>query len=204
MATTEYKKGPLARIVFENLITPGEKTDKKTKKPVPYYDCSLAWPKGSDISALTALVTEAAVAEWGEKARDLLKAGAIKNPFLDGDGPQAVSKKNGERYAGYEGTTFVRCGTYQRPKMMTAAMLPVETREELYRGCYVFPVLNAYTWTHETNGRGVSIGLSMVQVVKHGERLGGSGGGNPDDFFEKIEDEGPAPQSSDGAASLFG
>lgn len=207
MASTESIKCPEGRIVFENLLQPGEKTSSKSDKPVPYWDVTVAWPKSTDIAALRKLVVDAATAEWGDKAVEQLKNGTIKSPLLDGDGPQACNKTTGDRYNGYEGTWFVRAGTYQKPKMFTKNMDPVTERDELYKGVHVYPVLNAYTWAHPTNGRGVSIGLSMVQVLGRGERLGGSGGGDPSQFFEKIADEGEAPaaaKAGDGAAALFG
>lgn len=196
MANTEPQRSPLARIAFVNLLKPGERLDSKTKQMAEHYNCNLLWPKSEDLSVLRKMVVEAAVAEWGDKAKELLNNGAIRNPFLDGDGPQAVSKKTGERYAGFAGTTFARVGSKQRPKMVTRRMEPVTTSEELYPGCYVYAVLNAYTWSTDT-GRGVSLGLSMIQVVKDGERLGGGGGGDPDKFFEKIDDEPDGPTSGD-------
>jgi hypothetical protein len=46
----------------------------------------------------------------------------------------------------------------------------------------------------------------MAQKVKEGESLGGGGAGSPDQYFEKIEDEGEAPaetKAGAGAAGLF-
>ena len=197
MANTDSIRAPLARLAFVNLLKPGERFNRKSKKNAEYYNCNLLWPKSQDLTELRKLVVEAAVAEWGEKAKELLNSEVIHNPFLDGDGKNAVNKKTGERYAGYKGTTFVRVGSYQRPKMVTKKLEPVTSSDELYSGCYVYAVLNAYTWTDDQGGRGVSLGLNMIQVVKDGERLGGGGGGDPDKFFEKIDDEPDGPTSGD-------
>ena len=68
-------------------------------------------------------------------------------------------------------------------------------------------MLNAYTWDHPKNGRGVSFGISMFQKLQEGERLGGSGGVDTDKFFESVADEGPVPEDATtgaGASGLFG
>lgn len=204
MARSEDIKTPLARLSFVNLLTPGKKINGKTKKEVDDYNCNLLFPKDIDLSALKKAAVDCAVSEWGDKAKQMIADGIIKSPFLDGDGKEALNKKTGDRYEGFAGTTFLRVGTQQRPKLVNKRVEPIVDKEELYSGCYAYAVINAFTWTNDQNGRGVSFGLSMVQVVKDGDRLGGGAGGDPESFFEKIADEGPATKSSDGAASLFG
>ena len=182
MASSENIKAPEARLAFCNLIEPDKKTNQKTNKEVDYWSTSLLFLKTIDLSTLKKLAGDIAKEEWGDKAAAGIASGTIKSPFLDGDGPQGVSKKTDQRYDGFAGTTFLRVGSFQRPKMVTRAMLPVTSDDELYAGCYVVPVLNAYTWTHPTNGRGISFGLAMLQVVRDGEKLGGRGAsGKPED-----------------------
>ncbi len=207
MANTENEKAPLARVLFaKNLLNPGKKIKAKDKKEYDYWDVTFGWPKDSDMTVLRKMVTEAAVAEWGEKARDWLKNGTIKTPFLDGDGPQAVSKKTGDRYAGYEGLWFVRTGSYLKPGVFDRSAHPTDDPKVAYAGAYAYPVLNAYTWIDDKAGKGVTFGLSLVQFVKDGERLGGGGGqADPNKFFEKIDDEpdGPSGDKPKDAGGLF-
>ena len=76
----------------------------------------------------------------------------------------------------------------------------------MYSGCYVYAVVNAFTWENKEKGKGISFGLSMAQFVKDGENLGG-GGADPEEFFEVIPDTGDAPASTKsgaGAGGLFG
>ncbi|MFY9294474.1 MAG: ssDNA-binding protein [Methylorubrum rhodinum] len=190
-----------------NLLKPGKKIKAKDKKEYDYWDVTFGWPKDADLTVLRNMVTEAAVAEWGEKARDWLKNGTIKTPFLDGDGPQGVSKKTGERYGGYEGHWFVRTGSYQKPGVFDRAAHPTDDPQVAYAGAYAYPVLNAYTWVDDKAGKGVTFGLSLVQFVKDGERLGGGAAqADPSKFFESIPDEGGAPAAAkegQGAAALF-
>lgn len=199
-ARSENIKTPLARLSFPNLLKPRKRDDGSEQ-----YGCTLLFPKSTDLSELKAAAAECAIKEWGDKATQLVKDGVIKTPFLDGDGPQAVSKKTGQRHGGHEGQTFIRVSSTQKPKVVDKRVLPITDEDDIYPGCYVYAVINAYAWEHPTNGRGVSFGLQMVQFAKDGDRLGG-GGADPDKFFDKIEDEGAAPaetKTGAGAAGMF-
>jgi hypothetical protein len=179
-------KTPLARLAYPNLLKPQKMEDGKEK-----YNCTLLFPKSADLKVLKDAVLETAERAWPGKARDMLKNGLIKNPFLDGDGPQGLSKKSGARHAGFEGTQFIRCSSTIKPKLVNRKVEPVISEDEIYPGCYAYAVINAFTWEDPRNGRGVSFGISMLQVAKDGERLGG-GGGDPSQHFEAIPDDGQA------------
>lgn len=204
MARSKDVKTPLARIAFaNNLFTPQE-----SKSGRKQWGCSLLFPKGSDIKVLQDAAVDAAVQEWGDKAIAMIKDGLIKSPFLDGDGKQGKNKKTGEPHAGFPGNVFIRVvsGEEYRPKLVNKRVLPITDKDELYSGCYVYAVVNAFTWENDEQGKGISFGVSMVQFVKDGERLGGAGS-NPESYFEAIEDEGEAPaetKTGSGAAGLFG
>ena len=205
MARSADLKTPLARLAFANGLFDLQTTQSGKKQ----WNCSLLFPKGADISSLKNLALEAAKEEWGDKAVQMIKDEIIKSPFLDGDGKQGKSKKTGEPHEGFPGTTFIRCtsGEDYRPKLVNQKVLPITSKDELYSGCYVFAVVNAFTWDTKENGKGITFGISMLQKVKDGDRLGGGGGGNPDEHFEKIDDEGDAPAETKqgaGAAGLFG
>jgi hypothetical protein len=204
MARSEDLKTPLARLSFPNLLKPQVSTNDAGQK-VEKYNCVLLFPKTTDIGALKQAAAKAIEEAWGDKGLQMLKSGLIKSPFLDGDGPQGLSKKSGERHAGYEGTTFIRCATTLKPKVVDKKVQPVISEDEVYAGCYVYAVINAYTWDNPKNGKGVSFGVNMVQVAKDGERLGG-GGLDPSAHFEAIpEDNAPAGGSAvNSAADMFG
>jgi hypothetical protein len=196
-ARSEDMKTPLARLSFPNLFKPQTK-DNGTES----YNAVLLFPKSTDLSQLKAAAGKCATDEWGDKAAKMIADGVLKVPFLDGDGPQGMSKKSGERHAGYAGHTFIRVASNQQPKVVTAKMLPA-TPDDVYAGCYVYAVVNAYAWEHPTNGRGISFGLSLMQVARDGERLGG-GGADPDKHFQVIPDEGEAPAETKGGAGAAG
>ncbi len=208
MARSEDLKTPECIVAFaHNLFEPQERDNGKKQ-----FGCSLLFKKGTDLSALQNLALEAAVAEWGDKAIQWIKDEVIKNPFLDGDGKQAVSKKTGERHAGFAGHTFIRCiaGEDFKPKVFDRKRNPVMEKGEVPSGSKGFAVVNAFTWENKENGKGISFGISMVQITKKAEGdevLGGGGGPDPDKWLDKIEDEGEAPASTKsgaGAGGLFG
>ena len=205
MARSEDTKTPRATIAFsQNLF--------EIREGFKGYGCTLLFKKGTDISALEKAALDAAVAEWGDKAKDMLKNELIKSPFLDGDGKQGRSKETGEPHKGFPGTTFIRCtsGADFKPKVFDRKRNPVFEKDDVRSGSEVIAVVNAYTWENKENGKGISFGVSLVQVVKNAEGdeiLGGTGGPDPDKFLETIEDDDtPAGDTSkgDGAAGLFG
>lgn len=195
----------LGRFAFTNGLFELQTTQSGKKQ----WNLTVLFPKTLDISALHNLALEAAKEEWGDKAVGMIQSGIIKSPFLDGDGPQGKNKKNGEPHKGFPGHTFIRMasGEDYRPKLLNGKMLPITGKDELKSGDYGYVVLNAYTWETKEQGKGISFGFSYVLKAKDGESLGGGGAGSPDQFFEKIEDEGEAPaetKSGAGAGGLFG
>lgn len=205
MARSRDLKGPEARLAFAQGLFELQTTQSGKKQ----WNCTLLWPKIVDLAALKTLAVEAAVEEWGDKAKQMIADGLIKSPFLDGDGPQGKSKKTGEPHAGFPGHTFIRVqsGEDYRPKLVNQKVLPITDKSEFYSGCYGYAVVNAFTWENRENGRGISFGISMAQKAKDGDSLGGGGGGDPEEYFEKIDDEGDAPEETKagaGAGGLFG
>jgi hypothetical protein len=207
MARSEDAKTPLAIVSFTRDLFEARERDNGSKG----YGCTLLFPKTTDISALQNLALAAAVDEWGAKAKDMIKNEVIKSPFLDGDGKQGINKKTGERNKGYAGHTFIRCtsGADYKPKVFDKRRNPVMEMEGCPSGSHVYAVVNAYTWENEKNGKGISFGISLVQVAKVAqgdEVLGGGGGPDPDKWLETIDDEGDAPagtKSGEGAGGLF-
>jgi hypothetical protein len=205
MSRSEDMKTPLARLAFADGLFKLQTTQSGKKQ----WNCTLLFPKSADISALHQLALDAAKAEWGEKAVQMVKDGIIKSPFLDGDGKQGKSKKTGEPHAGFPGHTFIRCtsGEEYRPKLVNQKVQPITSKDELKSGDYGYAVVNAFTWENRENGKGITFGIGMFQKAKDGETLGGGGGLDVDKWAEKIEDEGEAPETTKagaGAAGLFG
>ncbi len=198
-------KTPLVRLSFTNDLFEPRAKDNGGKQ----YGCTLLIPKNTDLKPFQDAMLEAAQAEWGDKAIQWAKDGLIKNPLLDGDGKQGLSKKTGERHEGYAGNWFIRCtsGEKFKPKVVDKNRNLIVEAADCPSGYYGYAVISAYTWENKENGKGVTFGISMVQVAKEGEKLAGNGGGNPEDHFDVIADEGAAPaetKTGKGAGGLFG
>lgn len=186
-------------------------------KPKDNGDLQFQWtllvPKTDEVTVniLRKKIEEAAVGQHGrEKAAKMIKEGILKSPLLDGDGPQGVSKKTGERNPGFAGHWFLRCTA--TPKVPPQAVIArggkwtPATSSEIYSGCYVNAVISFFNWYNSQNGWGISPGGSIVYFAKDGDRLGGGGPADPNRFFEAVKDEGAgsADVGSDGAGGLFG
>lgn len=210
---SEDMKTPLATFAFTKDAMIAKDTGRvdKSGKPIKQYQLTMLFDKqGTDRSAFEKAALEAAAQAFGDKAAEWIKSGMIKSPFLDGDGPQGLSKKTGERKAGHAGRWFIRCTSGEEfpPKIFNKRLVPITDVKDFQSGDKGYGVVHAYAWENKENGKGISFGFSMVQVTDTtGERLGGSGSLDPESFFEKIEDNGPAPSSTQdgsGAAGLFG
>lgn len=176
----------------------------------PKFGVALLYPLDADVSPIVNAVKAAAVEEWGAGAIELLNKEVIKSPLLKGDGKSGNDKKTGETRKGYAGQWLVRASANEDHKPIVVDRLrnPVVSTEKCKSGWYGIPVMHAYTWDHPKNGKGVSIGIALLQVTREGELLSTAGSGpDPDKFFEKIADEGAAPaetKSGAGAGGLFG
>ena len=205
MARSEDVKTPLATISYANNLFELRKNEDSGAES---YGATLLFKKGVDLSALHNAALKAAKEEWGDKAEAWLKDGTIKSPFLDGDGKQGRDKEGNTR-KGFAGCVFIRCksGKDYKPKVFDKARNPIFEKAEVPSGSQVYAVVNCFTWDVKSNGKGLTFGISLVQVVKKAEGdevLGGGGGADPDKFFEKIEDAGAAPASTGGGAGAAG
>lgn len=204
---SEDVKTPLCTISFaENLFEARE--DKWGNKS---FQATLHFKKGTDLSALENAALDAATQAWGDKARQWIKEGVIKSPFLDGDGKQGKDKE-GNPKVGHAGTIFIRCksGEKFKPKVFDRKRNPVYEPADCTSGSEGYGVVNCFTWENDEQGKGLTFGISIFQVAKlaKGDEIyGGGGGPDPDKFLEKLDDEGEAPASTKsgaGAGGLFG
>lgn len=165
-------------------------------------DARTGCPEGKTLKDKIAMLMEqinkVILMKWGEKGLVDSKKGLIKLPLLDGNGPQAMSKQSGELWPGFgPGTVFIRANANDdaQPRVFWKSRHIDATKEEVYSGCYGKMVLNAYTWEHPSNGRGVSLALRGFQKLREGESLGGRAPLNVDKFFITVEDDAPAQGS---------
>jgi hypothetical protein len=205
MARSEDAKTPLVRLAFANGLFELKEDDWGNKN----WTTTLLIPKSDKLEMYEKLALEAAKAEWGDKALQMIKDRIIHSPFLDGDGPQGKSKKTGEPHAGFPGHWFLRVksGEAYRPTVINRQKLPIVKLGDLKSGDYGHAVVHCFTWDNDKKGKGLTFGISMFQLVKEGESLGGAGGVDVDKWAEVIPDEGAAPaptKGGAGAGGLFG
>lgn len=220
---SENFRAPDCRLGFDLfLLQPQKKTNDagqpitdKNGKQVEEWGATFIYPNSTSKAPFEKAIIEACInAKWGDEAKikEMIGAGLIKSPFLKGDGKEARFKKGekaGELQPGYgPDVWFIRTNTRIAPPVRYKDPNIQATREEVYSGCYGFPVLNAYTWEGQT-GKGVTFGLQYFQKLRDGEKLftGGAASVDPGEYFEKIEDAGDAPaetKSGAGAGGLFG
>ena len=197
----DFKTG-LVRVAFADGLF-DLKTDDWGKK---HWTATLLIPKSESLAVYEKACLEAAKAEWGDKALAMFKDKIIKSPFLDGDGPQGKSKKSGEHHVGFPGNHFLRVksGEAYRPTVIDQRKVIITDKSKLLSGYYGYGVIHAFTWEEDKGGKGLTFGISMFQLAKTGEVLGGGGGVDVDKWAETIEDEGAAPSSTKGGAGAGG
>lgn len=184
------------------------------EKGVKQFQLTAIFDKSQDLGPLKEAAFAAAEEAWPGKAKQKIEGGIVKTPFLDGDGPQGKFKKGdkaGEQKPELAGKVFIRLisGVDYPPKMLVSkggVIIPA-TKTDIQSGDFGYLVINPLAWNSGQQGDGLSFGYSMVMKSRAGESLGGGGGGDPDNYFEAIPNEGEAPSETKdgkGAAGLFG
>lgn len=221
MASSAQFKTPIGRMSYvHNMFTRVARKDDngnpvldKNGKAVTEQQCTLIFDKSIDRKVFDEALKEAITAQWGEKGMERAKNGAIRLPYLAGDGKEARSKKDGEIHPGLGADKwFIRVATrLNAPVHFRSPTIPAtngEGEDQVKSGDFGFAVLHAYCWNNSKNGDGVSFGIDYLQKTRAGESLGGSGSAvDVASVYEAVEDSGAAPEetkSGAGAGGLFG
>jgi hypothetical protein len=206
MARSEDFMTPMCRLSYAQTLFKARSAAEGAAKK---FGATLIFPK-ADRAVLEKYVAEVITAEWGPKGIEKAKAGLIKSPFLAGDGKEARNKQSGDLHPGMGPDFFfirVQAGEERAPWVRWKDKNKQETEETVYSGVFGKAVINCFAWHNAQSGDGVSFGISGFQKHRDGERLGGSGGSDPDKWVETIADEGDAPDATKngaGASGLFG
>jgi hypothetical protein len=155
---------PEAVISYPHIFEP--QTPPGASEPV--YSCALVFKDDVDITDMKAAVMAVAKEKWGDKTRDLLKAGKIRLPFRE----DAVDK-------GYpEGSTFINVKSKQQPGVVSifagenGKPAPITDPKEIYPGAVVKASLRAYAYSVNGNN-GVAFSLGNLQKISDGPRMDG-------------------------------
>lgn len=191
---------PLFRGAYLALFEPkGFKNDANSKKK---YSLAMLFGKDTNYDVLKKDILAVATAKWGAKADDILR----KQQNSD----RRIFKDQGESdAAGFEeGCLFIQASNKDKPGLVGRkvgsdgkTLIEISDPEAVWSGDYFIATIRPFAWEHPT-GKGVSISLQNVQLIKKGDRLGG-GRASPSDEFEAMEgddmealDEGTAVSTS--------
>lgn len=169
---------PEGVLMFEHLFRP--RTDQKTRDGRPKFTATLCikpkFQKSAQFKAMKAAVDECIAEKWGDQRPKKLKV-----PFLTAEDldkvPQGIE----------DGDIFIRVTAVNKPKLVDQHVQEILDESELYAGCRVRMSIQAYTWTDDKGGKGVSFGLNNVQKIGDGDHL--SGGSRAEDDFDEVDAE---------------
>jgi len=179
---------PAGRLSYPNLFKarpmPGESDDKAK------FGTSVILPPDSDLTLALKMVEEAAVDKWGKNI------GKVKRPFIK----HAEKTEDAELAAAFP--ILVRMSSAKAPSVIYGNGEPCTVDDEVYPGRWARVSVRIYAWEHQTGGRGVSFGLSNVQLLDHDDRIGG-GRAKVEDEFEFIADANDSAAKSGNPDSIF-
>lgn len=172
MATkTETATKVAARLSYAKIHTPEVDDAGKTK-----YSCALIIDK-SDKASMDAINGILKEMEADVKAANKGKLPPRwKSPIRDGD----EEKPDDEVYAG---KIWLNCSSKNKPslfKKVSGEVVPIDSEDEMYSGCYVKAKINFFTFDVDGN-KGIGVGLLGLFKWKDGEKLSG-GGASANDF----------------------
>jgi hypothetical protein len=159
------------RLAFHQGLFQKRKFDEKSREQ---YECVLLFPPDYDLEPIKKMIADCAAENFGSEAGAKKK---IKQP---------LKACHGE-YDGFdEGWHSLRVTNGYPPQVVDQNVQPILDPDGtvIYSGCYVRANLSTYAWKHPTGGRGVSVNVNAVQLLRRGESLTGRKGA--DELFEPV------------------
>jgi hypothetical protein len=148
------------------------------------FSITLLWPKAQKklLKPLEDAILAAAIAKFGPKAGEAMKAGKLHNPLRDGDtdAPDSMEKVAKGHY-------FLRAASERQPQVVDRAVQPIIDPSEAFSGC-TFRASVAIFAFDKAGKKGVSCGLNNLQVLAKGKRIDGQTDA-ADEFKAEPEDE---------------
>jgi len=184
--TTEF------RMSFPSLIKPRQRKNDNGAVS-ERYELTMLFPPGTNLTPLKAALRAAMVAKYGDDTKKWprLKHGPAEviRDF------EAYNNNSDKPIAGdWKGWTIVRANATKYAPQVFAAQkdssgrFPVVTDErEVYGGRWAKALLNAFTYARQ-DGKGVTFGLEMVQLLKRDKKFGGAVSA-PEEVFDNASDE---------------
>ena len=165
---------PKFRASYAQVFTP-KKNDLNDKME---YSVVAIFPKGTDLSALTAAVKAAAEEKFGADKTKWPKN--LRSPIRKNE----EREKDGKLPDGYEaGGFFITLKAQQRPGIVNANNEAIIDAADFYSGCWARAQVRPFGYLQKGNA-GVSFGLQNLQKMADGDPL--SGRQRAEDAFEPV------------------
>jgi hypothetical protein len=163
------------------------------------FSCTALLPRDHpQLATISATIHAVAVAKWGAKADEVLKALKAGDRLAVHDGDAK------SQYEGYAGNYFINASNKMRPLVIGPQREPLVAADgKPYSGSHGNMIVQFWAMDNQF-GKRVNASLLGVQFIKDGERLAGGSVAAADDF-EAIPPaaQATAAASGAGAASLF-
>lgn len=204
MASEKTRVMVPGRLLNESLFTKDVYKDEKGREGKPEYKCEVAFdPESDEAGALWEAIYDAAIAEWGDEAEQMIEDGQIEVPVKDGDEIADKREAKGKPADAYRGLSVIRPHTEFNLDREDAdggiyvvdeaaeqiAPGSAERRKKVYRGSYGIVCVTPSAFVIGSR-RGVTLYLDGWQFTHDGDRLGG--GSPAAGLFKAVE----APKSA--------
>ena len=204
MANEKIVTGPF-RLAFPTLFEPRAFTDGGK----PKYSVTMLFPKngesllpkigGPGIKELRKLAMAAVKEKWGE---DKAKWPAnLRNisfaDYVSPNGKDGFPVRDGDdaEWEGFEGHWYLKASSDNQPGLVDAKVNPILDKAEVFGGLICRAQISAFAYEPDGN-KGVSFGLSNVQVLKDDGVCYGGGRQKPEDVFDAFGEAGATGSSS--------
>ena len=199
--------GPF-RLAFPKVFEPSAAVKGGKEK----YSITMLFPKdgesllpkvgGPGLKELRKALFEAAKEKWGEdKAKwpsNLRNINFAEYVSLNGKDGFPVRDGDAAEWEGGAGHWYIKASSDSQPGIVDAKLNAVLDKSDVFGGLICRAQISAFAYEPDGN-KGVSFGLSNVQILKDdGTCYGGGGQQKPEEVFDAFGDAGAAdPSSSD-------
>jgi len=162
-------RSKLAYVYLNEPTLPKGETDPAKAR----YQVSVMFPKEADLSLMLTVVEECAAENLTEAQRKTTK---VKKPFLKTEDSPSL-KEHAEDFP-----VMIRASAKFKPQIVGADLSEINDPSQVYSGRWGMVSLRPYFWEHPTGGKGVSLGLTNVQLLEHDTPMAGGRVDAADDF----------------------
>jgi hypothetical protein len=175
------------RLSFPHLFQKSSYSKKGPNAEDAMYSCTVLVPKSTDINYVWACIQAAMIKRWGK-----IPEGKIIYPIIDGD---IKASEEPTKYENFKGFWAIRCVSKdRRPGVVDQQVQPITDPGEIVAGYWVNVTVNAFAW--EQQKKGVSLGISNVQLVRRDQPFIAGVYAAADEFSQLPMDDQPQVQQA--------